>query len=187
MMPNEVGQLSVCEMRARPGGIANRRELPSSPFPAGLALASRDALYSPVGPQAPLGVGRTVFLRRNPFRRGTAVFENSTACASTIDSRSWCASRFDPSTGALSVHGGGTKSQVGVVPRHGARPRCIGLVCRSTIVRLRAVGESKPMTARREVLHGEFDPGSGRTLAACLTHASGATNQGLPWGRAANG
>jgi tyrosyl-tRNA synthetase len=28
--------------------------------------------------------------------RGTAVFENSTACASTIDSRSWCASRFDP-------------------------------------------------------------------------------------------
>src|SRR3954470_14835847 len=38
-----------------------------------------------------------------------------------------------------------------------------------------------------EVLHGEFDPGSGRTLAACLTHASGATNQGLPWGRAANG
>jgi hypothetical protein len=43
------------------------------------------------------------------------------------------------------------------------------------------------MTAFREVLHGEFDPGSGRTLAACLTHASGATNQGLPWGRAANG
>src|ERR1041384_6700210 len=38
-----------------------------------------------------------------------------------------------------------------------------------------------------EVLHGEFDPGSGRTLAACLTHASGATNQGVPWGRAANG
>src|SRR3954471_16514570 len=37
------------------------------------------------------------------------------------------------------------------------------------------------------VLHGEFDPGSGRTLAACLTHASGATNQGLPWGKAANG
>jgi hypothetical protein len=35
--------------------------------------------------------------------------------------------------------------------------------------------------------HGEFDPGSGRTLAACLTHASGATNQGLPWGKAANG
>src|SRR5690349_14853099 len=43
------------------------------------------------------------------------------------------------------------------------------------------------VTAFREVLHGEFDPGSGRTLAACLTHASGATNQGLPWGRAANG
>src|SRR5947208_2631378 len=40
---------------------------------------------------------------------------------------------------------------------------------------------------RRDLLHGEFDPGSGRTLAACLTHASGATNQGLPWGKAANG
>src|SRR3979411_2413234 len=40
---------------------------------------------------------------------------------------------------------------------------------------------------RRGHLHGEFDPGSGRTLAACLTHASGATNQGLPWGKAANG
>src|SRR3979490_2572519 len=37
------------------------------------------------------------------------------------------------------------------------------------------------------VLHGEFDPGSGRTLAACLTHASGATNQASAWGRAANG
>jgi hypothetical protein len=36
-------------------------------------------------------------------------------------------------------------------------------------------------------LHGEFDPGSGRTLAACLTHASGATNRGLPRGKAANG
>src|SRR5919108_5546726 len=35
--------------------------------------------------------------------------------------------------------------------------------------------------------HGEFDPGSGRTLAACLTHASGATNQASAWGKAANG
>src|SRR3954469_24781273 len=38
-----------------------------------------------------------------------------------------------------------------------------------------------------QVFHGEFDPGSGRTLAACLTHASGATNQASAWGRAANG
>src|SRR3954447_907166 len=36
-------------------------------------------------------------------------------------------------------------------------------------------------------LHGEFDPGSGRTLAACLTHASGATNPSLLGGKAANG
>src|SRR5882757_449480 len=46
-------------------------------------------------------------------------------------------------------------------------------------------------TLRREyvrtVFHGEFDPGSGRTLAACLTHASRAER--LPSGstRAANG
>jgi hypothetical protein len=34
------------------------------------------------------------------------------------------------------------------------------------------------------VLDGEFDPGSGRTLAACLTHASRAGSiQGQPWGR----
>src|SRR5687768_5822802 len=37
------------------------------------------------------------------------------------------------------------------------------------------------------VLHGEFDPGSGRTLAACLTHASGATNRASARGKAANG
>src|SRR6478609_1629917 len=72
------------------------------------------------------------------------------------------------------------------VPRHGSGPRCIGLGSRELVV-LRTTDERKPMTAFREVLHGEFDPGSGRTLAACLTHASGATNQGLPWGRAANG
>ena len=43
------------------------------------------------------------------------------------------------------------------------------------------------LTTLCEVLHGEFDPGSGRTLAACLTHASGATNQASAWGKAANG
>jgi len=33
-------------------------------------------------------------------------------------------------------------------------------------------------------LDGEFDPGSGRTLAACLTHASRArSNQWQHWGR----
>ena len=38
-----------------------------------------------------------------------------------------------------------------------------------------------------QVLYGEFDPGSGRTLAACLTHASGATKRASARGRAANG
>ena len=42
-------------------------------------------------------------------------------------------------------------------------------------------------TVFQQVFVGEFDPGSGRTLAACLTHASGATNRASARGRAANG
>ena len=37
------------------------------------------------------------------------------------------------------------------------------------------------------VFDGEFDPGSGRTLAACLTHASRAERLPLGGTRAANG
>ena len=37
------------------------------------------------------------------------------------------------------------------------------------------------------VFDGEFDPGSGRTLAACLTHASRAVRLPLGGTRAANG
>src|ERR687896_900432 len=37
--------------------------------------------------------------------------------------------------------------------------------------------------AEFQTFHGEFDPGSGRTLAACLIHASGATNQGFALGQ----
>ena len=81
--------------------------------------------------------------------------------------------------------GGGQESSR-EVPRHGSGPRCMGLDRRVGCA-LAYSSRRQPMTAFREVLHGEFDPGSGRTLAACLTHASGATNQGLPWGRAANG
>ena len=39
----------------------------------------------------------------------------------------------------------------------------------------------------RDVLDGEFDPGSGRTLAACLTHASRTMKWGLLHGLVANG
>ena len=35
--------------------------------------------------------------------------------------------------------------------------------------------------------YGEFDPGSGRTLAACLTHASRTMNRSLLLGLVANG
>ena len=37
------------------------------------------------------------------------------------------------------------------------------------------------------VLYGEFDPGSGRTLAACLTHASRTERPRLRGTRVANG
>ena len=33
-------------------------------------------------------------------------------------------------------------------------------------------GDSWGLFAGYQVFYGEFDPGSGRTLAACLTHAS---------------
>ncbi len=99
-----------------------------------------------------------------------------------------CASRFDPPTGALRAPPEAVKSQV-----DRSTPSWFG----TTVYRFRPPAQfgrfvfrvvtGNSMTAFREVLHGEFDPGSGRTLAACLTHASGATNQGLPWGRAANG
>ena len=32
-----------------------------------------------------------------------------------------------------------------------------------------------------QIFYGEFDPGSGRTLAACLTHASRAMNFLRKW------
>src|SRR4029077_4897208 len=82
--------------------------------------------------------------------------------------------------------GGGQESSREVL-RHGSGRRCMGSGRLSSQVDVRPAATGNSMTAFREVLHGEFDRGSGRTLAACLTHASGATNQGLPWGRAANG
>ena len=36
-------------------------------------------------------------------------------------------------------------------------------------------------------IHGEFDPGSGRTLAACLTHASRTVKPSSGGGSVANG
>src|SRR5204863_495167 len=68
------------------------------------------------GAGAPAGGGLDGLLSRLPFLRGLAVFENSTACATAVDARSWCASRFDPSAGR-SVTGARTaKSQVEKYP-----------------------------------------------------------------------
>ena len=51
----------------------------------------------------------------------------------------------------------------------------------SSLYRFRLVGEGE------RSLHGEFDPGSGRTLAARLTHASRARTGASAPGTAANG
>ena len=40
---------------------------------------------------------------------------------------------------------------------------------------------------KQTIYHGEFDPGSGRTLAACLTHASRTERPSLLGTRVANG
>ena len=46
---------------------------------------------------------------------------------------------------------------------------------------------SAGFSAGKHILHGEFDPGSGRTLAARLTHASRARTRPSGLGKAANG
>ena len=53
-----------------------------------------------------------------------------------------------------------------------------------------AVNSGRERSSRPEYdnhLHGEFDPGSGRTLAARLTHASRARTRASALGTAANG
>ena len=102
-----------------------------------------------------------------PLRAGAAVFENSTACApSDLRIRECvqvrCRSVLRGATGTEPRQGRGTL--VYRVPHTETKTTLI-----------RTCRPSGP--ARVVQCHGEFDPGSGRTLAACLTHASGATNR----------
>ena len=168
---------------AASGGWSSTRGWRSRPKAGEPGPSSSIGYTAPPVLKVPSGAGPDRLLRGSPPQRGSTVFENSTACAPTIEDRSWCASRFDPLAAALRRSWRRTKSQVGAVPRHGLGATCIGPGPPAPA----QASAGNSMTAFREVLHGEFDPGSGRTLAACLTHASGATNQGLPWGRAANG
>ena len=84
---------------------------------AGLRAGLACALYSFGRPTGASGrwVG-SVSSRRKPLRRGSAVFENSTACASAIRIGSWCASRFDPPRERLERSRGTAKSQVEKYP-----------------------------------------------------------------------
>jgi hypothetical protein len=58
------------------------------------------------------------------------------------------------------------ESQCQVIPRAGA---CPGL---GFLWLIDIESASSRFSALIKIIYGEFDPGSGRTLAACLTHAS---------------
>jgi hypothetical protein len=49
------------------------------------------------------------------------------------------------------------------------------------------IQQFRPIPVGLFFFYGEFDPGSGRTLAACLTHASRTMNWSLLQGLVANG
>src|SRR6185503_6163852 len=98
------------------------------------------------------------------------------------------ASRFDIAARRGLPHRRGDHEQVS----HALGPRCTWVRLGVAALRMTEEPLGRRPSGRRpaddsKYFHGEFDPGSGRTLAACLTHASGATNQASAWGKAANG
>ena len=137
-------------------------------------------LRCPLGSQTP---ERAQKLRRNPLQQGAAVFENSTACTFDGSLPSECV-QVSRCRRALPRAATGTRNQK---YRSASSTEQVVTLSSARSASCVPAGPRVAYDALCEVLHGEFDPGSGRTLAACLTHASGATNQGLPWGRAANG
>ena len=66
--------------------------------------------------------------------------------------------------------------------RDETRERFVGIECRYFLTEIRNVRFSTIASGLRTVgiYHGEFDPGSERTLAACLKHASRAARRGNP-------
>ena len=52
---------------------------------------------------------------------------------------------------------------------------------------VRVVKPSDEVAAQAARFFGEFDPGSGLTLAACMRHASRTDDQGLLWSLVADG
>ena len=68
-------------------------------------------------------------------------------------------------------------------PSRSSLPTSVGQDTLSTS----STGDKLAGLGRQRVLHGEFDPGSGRTLAARLTHASRARTRASALGTAANG
>jgi hypothetical protein len=157
--------------------------------------ADKSAILRCRSAKAPSGVGRHGLLSREVLSgEATAVFENSTACAPTIEIDRGVRPGSTRHGDRFGVPGGGKESSR-EVPRHGGTS-VYGSRPPMTAFCGARDGFGRPFESKEPSrlplpgfgpLHGEFDPGSGRTLAACLTHASGATNQGLPWGRAANG
>ena len=64
-----------------------------------------------------------------------------------------------------------------------SHPCCLGMDFEHKLKVKKIAGD----ICRQSILHGEFDPGSGRTLAARLTHASRARTRASALGTAANG
>src|SRR4029434_8325845 len=75
------------------------------------------------------------------------------------------------------------KSQCQITPSAGASASAHGFpLFRITPIRSCWQSESYFDETRRQIdLYGEFDPGSGRTLAACFTHASRAVKPLRGW------
>ena len=67
------------------------------------------------------------------------------------------------------------------------RPKSSTAGCDREVTATRSLIRSSDRTGDHSLYYGEFDPGSGRTLAAGLTHASRTRSQGLPWWKVAHG
>src|SRR4051794_3077955 len=124
--------------------------------------------------------------------RSASIFENSTAYVKRrgLSSTSWRGRGVTPSQSVRGHDGFPVDAVLKPLPALG-----LGDVRRADRHLSSSSREDNSLSAsspsgdecRRQVLHGEFDPGSGRTLAARLTHASRARTRTSVLGTAANG
>ena len=119
---------------------------------------------------------------RNP-RSGRPLLENCTGCQKPVTHRV-------PGRSAGPGRGAARPRRSRPLRGEGPRVREVPRIIKQGSDRLRAIDLRSVQRRVRasEDFNGEFDPGSGRTLAAGLTHASRGTNRGAcTSGRPANG